>query len=690
MEFDQNDLAGLIQQSLANFDYTNATLLAEELLSKQDSEENKGLLADCYLAQQENDKAYSLLKNCTSSLNAYKFAVACIRLDGTKEAETALTREASHSGHHVPNGAYGLQLLANVYEKQNKISQAKEYYEKALESNPNLISARKKLKTLGQGSEGNVQNNSNQSGSDSQGLVKDGSGIKIEEILTEKKSCRAVNRRRSKKKKVVAQVDERFSEEEEDCEVYVSEEGGVYSRTMNKRVENSHYMYSILQLIQSKKNQGTYFVWNRWGKVGYLGEPCLFKFENLPEAIQKFEEIYDEAFEDDYTVTELEDYEEENEESPNEDLSEIEEESKVDIQKSGLPKPVEDLIELIFDYRMMSDQMKKIGYDPSRMPLGKLSKNAMQKAYEVLNQVAQALKNQRPSSEINELSSRFYSYIPNDFGFRPMSEFILNTEAKVKEKLEMLASLEDVQIAIKLLESANVQNAFRLLDSANKDIDRNYRILNCALTPCEKYSEEFNMVLDYMKNTHAMTHCDYKLELLDLFSVKRQGEAERFTKNLHNKQLLWYGSRITNYAGILSQGLKIAPPEAPVTAYTFGKGVYFGDMVSNSANYCFVDRQNSTGILLLCEVALGDCNEKLRADSDAANLPSGKHSTKGFGRVQPNTGGSRIIDGDVVVPMGQEEDTGFQGSGLLYNEYVVYDIKQIKIRYLVKVKFNYP
>ena len=59
-------------------------------------------------------------------------------------------------------------------------------------------------------------------------------------------------------------------------------------------------------------------------------------------------------------------------------------------------------------------------------------------------------------------------------------------------------------------------------------------------------------------------------------------------KKLHNRMLLWHGSRTTNYAGILSQGLKIAPPEAPVTGYMFGKGIYFADMVSKSANYCQV------------------------------------------------------------------------------------------------------
>lgn len=50
-------------------------------------------------------------------------------------------------------------------------------------------------------------------------------------------------------------------------------------------------------------------------------------------------------------------------------------------------------------------------------------------------------------------------------------------------------------------------------------------------------------------------------------------------------------------------GLRIAPPEAPSTGYMFGKGVYFADMFSKSANYCFTSKECSTGVLLLCEVS---------------------------------------------------------------------------------------
>ena len=34
----------------------------------------------------------------------------------------------------------------------------------------------------------------------------------------------------------------------------------------------------------------------------------------------------------------------------------------------------------------------------------------------------------------------------------------------------------------------------------------------------------------------------------------------------------FFRSRLTNYVGILSEGLRIAPPSAPVTGYMFGKG----------------------------------------------------------------------------------------------------------------------
>ena len=121
-------------------------------------------------------------------------------------------------------------------------------------------------------------------------------------------------------------------------------------------------------------------------------------------------------------------------------------------------------------------------------------------------------------------------------------------------------------------------------------------------------SEEFKRLVEYVSNTHAVTHNQYQLEVMEIFELTRRGESKRFKpfSKFDNRMLLWHGSRLTNYVGILSQGLRIAPPEAPVTGYMFGKGVYFADMVSKSANYCRTSRSDPIGLMLLCEVALGE------------------------------------------------------------------------------------
>lgn len=87
--------------------------------------------------------------------------------------------------------------------------------------------------------------------------------------------------------------------------------------------------------------------------------------------------------------------------------------------------------------------------------------------------------------------------------------------------------------------------------------------------------------MDYVSKTHAVTHDQYSLEVLDVLDIAREGEEEAYTAHdgLDNRKLLWHGSRLTNFMGILSQGLRIAPKEAPVTGYMFGKGIYFADMV---------------------------------------------------------------------------------------------------------------
>ncbi|OMJ75809.1 hypothetical protein SteCoe_24990 [Stentor coeruleus] len=460
-----------------------------------------------------------------------------------------------------------------------------------------------------------------------------------------------------------------------DCHVY-EEPAKVWCCTLNQAdLKDNANKYYIIQLLEEDKNPGKFYVWNRWGRVGYSGQNALRgPFLDLNKAKHEYNKKFMDKTKGGYIEVQIS-YEEETPE-PQTSKKAVREETKQ--EESKLDSRVRDLVNLIFDLKTINSTLAEIGYDAKKMPLGKLSIATIKQGMEVLKEIENALEGAIKSDKLTGLSSKFYSLIPHDFGFKHMSNFIINSKEKLKEKIAMLENLTDMKIATNILEAAK--------NDVNP-ADDHYMKLKCGLETLEKNDPVYGILENYVKNTHAATHNSYGLTILDIFRVDKDGEDERFTKNLHNHMLLWHGSRLTNWVGILSQGLRIAPPEAPVSGYMFGKGVYFADMVSKSANYCFTNRNNNIGLLLLCDVALGNCNEKLYADYNANLLPDGKHSTKGCGRNAPPESSYIDLEG-TKLPYGEGETVNVNGS-LLYNEYIVYDIKQIKMKFLFKIRFDY-
>lgn len=352
-------------------------------------------------------------------------------------------------------------------------------------------------------------------------------------------------------------------------------------------------------------------------------------------------------------------------------------------RQSKLDNRLAQFISLICNVSMMKQQMLEIGYNAEKLPLGKLSKSTILKGYEVLKRISIAIEQRDGDKVLGQLSSEFYTVIPHDFGFKKMRDFIINTPQKVKGKLEMVEALGEIELAAKLLK-----------DDAEEEEDplySHYKRLRCNILPLDGDSEDVVLIKRYLSNTHAETHSSYTIEILQVFKVSRDDEDDHFQKfrTTENRMLLWHGSRLSNWIGILSQGLRIAPPEAPVTGYMFGKGVYFADMFSKSANYCFASPSSPVGVLLLCEVALGDMVELLQANYHADNLPAGKLSTKGVGVTAPDPSEFCTLPDGVVVPLGTPKKQSATRGSLLYNEFIVYNVEQIRMRYVLQVKFNF-
>lgn len=170
-----------------------------------------------------------------------------------------------------------------------------------------------------------------------------------------------------------------------------------------------------------------------------------------------------------------------------------------------------------------------------------------------------------------------------------------------------------------------------------------------------------------------------------VYRLARRGEAARFTP-LPNRRLLWHGSRRSNLIGILSQGLRVAPPEAPVSGYMFGRGVYFADMFCKSRQYCASGSKKEPAYMLLCDVALGNLYPCRRANPMDEPQP-GTSATWGVGSKGPDWQSTVTEPGGAALPAGPlSEAAGGRGNyNLNYNEFIVYDPAQVRMRYLVEL-----
>ncbi|EFN84955.1 poly [ADP-ribose] polymerase [Harpegnathos saltator] len=443
--------------------------------------------------------------------------------------------------------------------------------------------------------------------------------------------------------------------------------------------KNSYYKLQILEHDNSKR----YYLFRSWGRIGTtIGGTKLEDSLSLEQCIKQFEALFEEKSGNQWKTREHF-VKVPNRMCPIELDHGDEEIASLDSDiKSNLQQPIQDLMRLIFDVASMKRVMLEFEIDMDKMPLGKLSQKQIQEAYGVLTMLQNELKKSGSTDRITliDASNKFYTLIPHNYGISELKP--LETLEEIKTKCDMLDALLEMEVAYSLLRDKT--------DEQENPLDSHYKQLKTDIDVLDKKSEEFKMIEQYVKNTHAATHTQYELEIEDVFVVKRQGEEQRYKpfKKLPNRKLLWHGSRTTNFAGILSQGLRIAPPEAPVTGYMFGKGIYFADMVSKSANYCCTNSSNSTGLLLLCEVALGNIYERYQADY-IEKLPKGKHSTMGRGQTHPDPENVYKTKDGVEVPYGEGVSANIKKSALLYNEYIVYDVAQVKVRYLIRMDFKY-
>lgn len=369
--------------------------------------------------------------------------------------------------------------------------------------------------------------------------------------------------------------------------MYIDGDGIIFDASLNQtNIGGNNNKFYRLQLLYDDDDQ--YYAHTRWGRVGEFGQVKTMGPHDLDGARKEFDKKFKDksghkwdersepAKKGKYTF--LEKNYEDDEDEAEDQVKDEEDEQKIE---SKLPRQTQRLMELIFNSNHFNAVLEQIGYNANKLPLGKLSKATLKTGFEHLNELASLIKhpslaqnkyNTSQNEAIEDFSNKYYSTIPHEFG-RNRPPIIDNNEL-LRSEIAMLDTLTDMEVANQIMKTTGDKE--KDAESVNL-LDKRFRELNMnELTALDHKSSEYKALAAYLLKSSETSHgIRYRLE--DIFRIDRAGEGDRFAKSkfakLHKKdrRLLWHGSRTTNYGGILSQGLRIAPPEAPVNGYAFGK-----------------------------------------------------------------------------------------------------------------------
>ncbi|RHY27321.1 hypothetical protein DYB32_006862 [Aphanomyces invadans] len=353
---------------------------------------------------------------------------------------------------------------------------------------------------------------------------------------------------------------------------------------------------------------------------------------------------------------------------------------------SALDAGVQQVLGVVTDIRCLEEAASAYNHSLDDIPLVELQPSLLVTALDRLNEIKTSLHENaavlkkmkstdapleptaiaaladtwRAASEaVAEKSSRYYELVPRSDASSDTALAAFMSEDDVNKEITRVRQLLEIAETSKIILGA------KSVATNRHPLDYCYDALQVHLAPSS--TAEFDMISRYFeRGIHSKTKA-YKVSRA--FKVHRKGEAERMeslTVPGHHT-LLWHGTKKTNLMGILSRGLRIAPPEAPVTGYAFGKGIYFADASEKSLKYCggnpyTLSDKRKVHYMLLCDVALGNLHKVVESEYREA-AADGTHSTFAMAKYQPNPAGTLVTSmGAYQIPLGKLQQVGVEMS----------------------------
>ncbi|KAL5579914.1 hypothetical protein UlMin_012356 [Ulmus minor] len=454
--------------------------------------------------------------------------------------------------------------------------------------------------------------------------------------------------------------------------------------------------YCIMQLIIVPESQ--LHLYYKKGKVGDdpNAEERLEEWENVDNAVKEFVRLFEEI-----TGNEFEPWERENEfEKKPLKFYPIDMADGVEVRHGALGlrqlgiavthcklEPlVANFMKVLCSQEIYKYALMEMGMDSPDLPIGMVSDIHLKRCEEVLLQFVETLKSMKESGRKAEavwsdFSQRWFTLMPSTrpFIFRNYQELADHAAAAFE-------TVRDITVASHLIGDMSGST----IDDPLSD---RYRKLDCSISPLEKNSDDYKMILKYLEKTYEPVKvCDieYGVSVDNVFVVEPKA-CPPFDeiKKMPNKVLLWCGSRSSNMLRHLHKGFLPASCSLPVPGYMFGRGIVCSDAAAEAARYGFTAVDRPEGFLVLAVASLGDQITELKSQpEDTKSLEENKMGVKCLGTKKTEESEHFTWKGDIKVPCGRLVPSENKDSPLEYTEYAVYDPKQVLVRFLVAVKYE--
>lgn len=330
---------------------------------------------------------------------------------------------------------------------------------------------------------------------------------------------------------------------------------------------------------------------------------------------------------------------------------------KVTIEQSKLPPQIQDLTRYLYSeatHALTTTVAAKITAKGIETPLGVLTIGQIEKGEAILAELYDEYQaGMKNYGKMTDLSSEFFTVIPHRIGRsrKQIQEAIIDTLPEFEEKQTTLQLMKDML-------TVNGEGG----DVLYKDeVDSKYEALGAEIEYLDHSSSEYKEIAESVVKSQVKTK---HIKVRNIYRVKRPAEWAAFNAGVGNEKMLYHGSRIQNWVGLLTRGILL--PKIVVSmgvnrtdAGWLGHGIYFGDAACTSLFYTTPGKRK-TRLMCIARVAMGKIKDFTKITYGLNEPPKGYDSCHG---VRRKPGVKSQFDDD---------------------EYVIYRTDQQRMEYLVE------